>query len=75
LLAIGSRRIAHQHLGISRNGDRRRAQFLSHIGDDRALRSPVGLVVDLISRDTNSRYAGVFRSAHRGFQQSRDLAE
>ncbi len=55
LPAVGLHRVVHQHLGIAHDGDRGRAQFLPHVGNERPLRSPVGSLVDLIGRGTASR--------------------
>ena len=52
LSAAGLHRVVHQHLGIAHDGDRRRAQFLPHISNERPLRPPVGPLVDLFGRGT-----------------------
>src|SRR5664280_2690842 len=52
--AVRLHRVVHQHLGIAHDGDRGRAQFLPHVGNERPLRSPVGSLFNLIGRGTIS---------------------
>src|SRR3984893_18831370 len=54
LPAVRLHRVVHQHLGIPHDGDRRRAQFLPHVGNERPLSSPVGPLVSLSSRGVTS---------------------
>ena len=47
--AAGLHSVAHQHLGIARDSRRRCAQFLPQISNERPLRSPIDILVNLIS--------------------------
>ena len=50
--AASLHRVIHQHLGIAHDGDRGRAQFLPHVGNERPLRPMAGPLVNLIGRGT-----------------------
>jgi hypothetical protein len=53
LAAVGSRRVVHQYLGIAHHSDCGRAQFLPHVGNERALRPPIDFKVKQFSRGTS----------------------
>ena len=59
LLAARLHRVVHQHLGIAHDGCSRRAQFLPHVGNEHALRSPVGTLVNSIRHLTVSTHGAV----------------
>ena len=45
LPAVSLHRVIHQNLGVAHDGDRGRAQFLPHIGNERPFHSPIGALV------------------------------
>jgi len=61
--ALGTLGVLHQHLGIAHDRRYRRAQFLPHVGNQRALGTAAGVGSGYVARDTLSSKATILPSS------------